>query len=76
MQNSINQFEPFRPPSNWNTEERRLIVQITEAIEDIHQRLALISPAANQEITNKLTELGIAIQGLAARIEMLEASIF
>ncbi len=37
-QTTVQQYEPFRPPSTWSAEERKLVQQLTDRFDDLYSR--------------------------------------
>jgi hypothetical protein len=53
---SVQQYQPLRIPSNWGTQEKKFIVQLTDILDDIYRRYGRF----------KLTDLGVELRDLVA----------
>jgi hypothetical protein len=79
---NIHQYEPLRVPKNWGTEERKVLLQLTDILDDIYRRygrlrLEDLASSLRTEITDATGNIATLTQsadGLLSRVENIEGS--
>ena len=73
---SMHQYEPLRVPSNWSTDEKRFVMQLTEIFDDIYRRFGRLrfedfGKALKQRITDtegNVTEIVQTTEGIVLAV--------
>lgn len=79
---SMHEYEPLRVPSNWGTEEKRFIAQLTEILDDIYRRYGRLrmedfGKAFQDRIErdeNAVSEVRQTAEGLETRVQNAEGA--
>ena len=73
---TIQQHEPLRVPSNWSTQERKVIAQLEEILDDIYSRFNRLKMSdLGKELRSTIVSTYEGVNGLTTRVSQAEIDI-
>ena len=73
---TMQQYQPFRIPQGWNTQERKLILQVEETFDDIYRRFGRLKLSdMGEEFRVSYSAIGDGVNRLTGEVDEIESTV-